>query len=451
MHRGVHPHMCRRKRLRWLCALAGGLLLALRVDNLLVSHLGRRQVRGYHGLLRAMHRLIIFRSLRSVRRLSRVAAPLGLLLVASMCAWAQCASCEDAWASAPCFERSNTRNYPTTLGLPVGEAAPGIDGVAFEGRRTLVAVFPGFAVDSVGILGWLAEIPELQIVAAFSGFTATELASFEPYLEGVVQVHDPLAAVVAAEYQAGSHHRVVFFVDERGFIVYRRYGGIDWLARSDRAAAREFASTGCAPGSAIPQELVWFGSHAAVPTFLLETLDGEHVAFPAGKPRVIFWGRSLHQPADLAIQSDLDLLRDEYPQVDFLWIVHATSDMALESMWISAAETGLLDRRPSWFTLEKADYMKAVTTGRAADMESLLDSLGGGEFATWQCLLDWDGKLGTLWTLPEYPALMILDEDNVVHLPMTTYPVNLAGDGAQTHPGALTELRRILDAIVDPE
>ena len=395
-----------------------------------------------------MHKLTAIRHRDGVQRLSRIATSFGLLLlVATTCAWPQCTSCADGWASEPPFERSHTQNHPSTMGLPVGEAAPEIDGIAFDGKRTIVAVFPGFAAHSLGVLRWLAEIPGLQVVAVLSGFGPTQLASFQPFLEGVVQVLDPSAAIVAAEFQTGSHHRVVFFVDERGSIVYRRYGGIDWLACDDRAIAREFESTGCAPVSAIPQELLWYGSQATFPQFSLERLDGEKTPFPAGRPRVIFWGRSLSQPADLAIQSDLDLLREEYPTVDFLWIVTATSNRALESMWISAAETGLVDSHPAWFTLEREDYMEAVVTGRDADLEPLLGSLAGGGLATWQCLVDWDGKLATLWALPSYPALMILDDSDIVCLPITSYPVTTYG-GVRTHPEALNELRRILSQVV---
>jgi len=370
------------------------------------------------------------------------------LVVAYVAALGQCDTCEaeDSWTSSPPFERSLARNSPSTLGLPTGERAPAIEGIAYENQRTILAVFSGFGTANMGILRWLAELSELQVVAVLAGFVPSSLDEYRESLSGVTVISDPQAGVAAALYCVGSFQRVVFFVDEHGTIVYRRRGGIDWLGHDDRALAREFSATGQAPRSAIPQQVLWFGDQAAWPNFTLQRIDGSVLTVSAGQPRLILWGRSLSRPEDMAIQRDLDLLRLEYPNVEFIWVITATSDHALEEMWKAAQVTGLAEAHPEWFALELDKYMEAAASGRDADLAPLLADVAE-DLSGWQCVVDWDSKLGVLWTVAEWPAILILDREGTVMLPVTTYPVNSAGGDVRTHPKAVDELRGLLELV----
>ena len=210
-----------------------------------------------------------------------------------------CEGCDDAfqiWANTPAFEDSQREFCPTTMGLPVGSAAPEIDGVELAGKRSVLCVCNGFASRRMMVFAETVSIEGLQVVVVLAGLTASNETKVRAWVgEQAVIVSDPLATVACAMYRVGSGPGVfqcTFVIDESQQIVYRKLGNVEWVAARDAALVRAFAATGRIPERTDLQHILWFGDRIAWPEWAIETYDGVEVKLPAGSPALIYYNIS---------------------------------------------------------------------------------------------------------------------------------------------------------------
>jgi len=377
----------------------------------------------------------------------------GLATAADECV--ECASALEEWESLPPFERSQTEFSPYTLGLPIGAEAPAIPGVELIGRHTLIAFFNGFVCPEIGLLRPLSEIEDLQVVAVLSRLPKSTLDSItEEIGEGVTAVTDPTARLLCASYYVGDHPGVAqmtFFVNEEGTIIYRRISSdLGWLAHNDFFVPRHFAESGSVPEGTVLQHVLWYGDRAPWPEFPFETIDGGDVFLTSGRPRLFYWGFAPLSEMGGLIFRDLDTLRSEYPNVEFVWLIPYTSDDTLAEIWTYYRLIGLDAEHPEWFDIPFDEYMKKAREGRDADRDALIADVAT-HAKGWTILLDADSRLRVLWAVPVYPSIMVLDADGTVLLPFTSYPRNYLDGEWHVHPGAIDQLREILAAATGGE
>jgi len=366
-----------------------------------------------------------------------------------------CSSALEEWESLPPFERSQTDFCPYTLGLPIGAEAPEIPGIELGGRHTLIAFFNGFVCPEIGLLRPLSEIEDLQVVAVLSRLPKSTLDSIpEEIGEGVTTVTDPIARSLCASYYVGDHPGVAqatFFVNEEGTIVYRRISSdLGWLVDGDFLIPRYFAATDTVPEGTVLQHVLWYGDTAPWPEFPFETIDGGEAFLTPGRPRLFYWGFAPSSEMGGLIFRDLDTLRNEYPDVEFVWLIHYASDDALAGIWTYYRLIGLDAAHPEWFDIPFDEYMSKARESRDADLDALVTDVSA-HAEGWTILLDADSRLRVLWTVPVYPSIMVLDSDGTVLLPFTSYPRNYLDGKWYVHPGAIARLREILSAATEDE
>lgn len=376
-------------------------------------------------------------------------------VTAGYLATGQCTSCQspsEYWESLPPFESSQREYSPYTLGLPVGTEAPAIEGVTLLGQRSLVAVFNGQYGEEFPILRELSEIDGLQVIAVLSNFSSSMLEEFKDLLgKDIHRITDPLARITSATYHVGDAYpaaRNFFFIDENGTIVYRRLGGLGWMAHENNCLVRYFAQHGDFPQDAVEQRVLWYEDSAPWPSFPLETLAGGDFFLEPGRPKLLYWGWPTASEKGRLIYQDLDALRTEFPEVEFLWLTSYTSDDTLAEMWTYSHRIGLDKYHPDWYGLPLEEFLDRAREGRDQELEEIRADIVSNA-REWIGLLDPDGRLGMFWTVFARPSLMILDADGTVLFPITFYPTNVINDVVYVHPKAIEELRAILNQAVE--
>ncbi|RLE34402.1 hypothetical protein DRJ24_03965 [Candidatus Acetothermia bacterium] len=377
-----------------------------------------------------------------------------LSAVADECEYCAPAIIEE-WESHPPFERAHTDFCPYTLGLPIGAEAPAIPGVELIGRHTLIVFFNEFVCPEVGLLRPVSQIEGLQLVVVLSRLPKSTVTAITDQIgEKATVVADPTAGILCSSYYVGDHPGVAqmtFFVDEDGAIIHRRISpDLGWLAYDDFLVLLHFAETGTVPEGTILQHVLWYGDTAPWPEFPFETIEGGEAFLTPGRPRLFYWGFAPSSEMGGLIFRDLDTLRSEYPDVEFVWLIHYTSDDALTEIWTYYHLIGLDALHPEWFDIPFDEYMSKAREERDADLDALVTDVSA-HAEGWTVLLDVDSRLSGLWSVAVWPSIMILDSDGTVLLPFTNYPRNYIGGEWHVHPGAIEELREILSAATEDE
>jgi hypothetical protein len=360
-----------------------------------------------------------------------------------------CSSCStpSPWLFDDPFEESRILYSPYTYGLAIGDDAPGIPGVQLLGQRSIVAVFNSYASVEVAALGALAR-PDLQVVVVLSDVGDSSVQdAISRFGQDVHVITDPEARIVCAEYRVGPDPvvaQLAFFIDERGKVIQRRFGKPGWLVSDDAAIADWFSAHGTIPPTMDPQHVVWYGDAIAWPTFNLKDIDGADRKLGPGRPLLIYRGFPPSSVRGERVFRDLDTLRSEFPEVEFVWLFGYVTDEALSDLWHLYTYYDL----PSgggeeWFSMPLDEYMTAAVEGRNEQLDQDVEDIRSNA-PDWTLLYDPGSRLASFWGMPGYPSIMILSANGEVLLPFTLYPVLVVDGRQETHPNALSALLEIL-------
>ena len=399
----------------------------------------------------------------SKRRLQTIPLVAALILVAlATCALSrQSQPCDDCggsqadWTFEDPFHMWQSIFNPYTLGLPVGVEAPTSDSFELLARRTLVIVFhqDHDPSDYHYLAAW-GEMDGLQLVCALIGSLPSHLAPMSQLLsDDTALLGEPEASIVAATYQVGGSGvgSVAFLVNEDQQVVYRSRNHLRELAIDDDAMLRHFVGTGEVPAGTHIQHVLWYGDTAPWPDFAMQSIDQDPVTLPQdGRVKLFYCGAPLAGEKGRLVHSELDALAREFPSVDFYWILWCHSDEALQSMWELGQRLGLYEMQPDFALLSEADFVAQGSTYREELIQVFRSDLQVAG-TRWTGLLDFDLRLTRFWGIVGLPSVMIMDGDGEVLFPSTIFPVRTVGGTPKIHPGALDELRRILDGGVSVE
>ncbi|MBN1858888.1 hypothetical protein JW848_06755 [Candidatus Bipolaricaulota bacterium] len=375
------------------------------------------------------------------------------LLAASLVIHAQCTTCQpDPWQEGP-FEWAQSQLNPTTVGLPLGIAAPPIEGIDFIGHRTVVHIaVSGVRDEAIALLRLWAERDDLQVVVAFASVGLMQSAEILSALgERIVAFGPPESLRPVADYRVGEGViAVTFLIDETGTIVYRFTRiSLRWAGMIDQAVA-SFATTGEIPDDAPQEGVHWFEDVLRCPAPPLETLDGGPVTLSAGKPRLLLAGSCTESGQMAVVRKALDGLRVEFPHVEFILIANVYTDDLAANTWAYARSLGFSSTYPG-FQRPCDDYVAESAEFRAAVVDSLT-MCAESNMEGWTVLLDLDSRFEREMLLLVSPMIMIIDGDGRVAFPPTMF-VGLSTDGSsplQLHPEAVTELQTVLQTLDRP-
>lgn len=373
-----------------------------------------------------------------------------VLAVSAVGGLAECNNCNglEAWFAQPPFEEYQTMFCPYTFGLPVGAAAPPIEGIDFEAANTVLLVINKICDPEYWpLIGEWSSIPECQVVVTASRMSSSELQKLRTAVgEGVEIIEDPLAAIICALYQVGERASpVTFLVNRERTIVYRRRAFPNYAVPELERIVHCFAEHGAPPDDALLQQVLWYGDQVRWPSFPLYTPDGEEVFLEPGRPRVIYLGRN--QGRSACAFRELNALQSEFPQVEFIWLRDYFSEAAKTSIWEYGRRIGLDKVYPEFFAIPLEDYLARPGVRNWAEEREELRTLSSSPDFEWRILLDEDSRLITSWNLYGMPTVMIIDADGTVVFPCTLYPINLVTGEPVCHPQAKEELARILRKI----
>ena len=373
-----------------------------------------------------------------------------VISVSAAVALAECENCSGlkAWFAQPPFEEYQTMFCPYTLGLPVGAAAPPIEGIDFQAANTVLLVINKICDSEYWpLIGEWSELRGCQVVVVASRMLSSKLFELRAAVgEGVEIIKDPLAAIVCASYQVGDHaSSATFLVNREGTIVYRRRRFPNYAVPELERIVHCFAEHGAPPDDALLQQVLWYGDQVRWPSFPLYTPDGEEVSLEPGVPRLIYLG--WNQGNNACAFRELSALQAEFPQVEFIWLRDYFSEAAETSIWEYGRRIGLDKVHPESFAIPLEDFLARPGIRNRAEEREELRALSSSPDFGWRILLDEDDRLITSWNLYGMPTVMILDADGTVVFPCTLYPTNLLTGEPVCHPQAREELARILSEI----
>jgi len=384
---------------------------------------------------------------RSSLRTSLVTLACVVLVVQIGSAQGECTAC--GVSETDPFELGHSLLNPYTLGLPVGAEAPALEGHDFDAGPTLLAAVNGHCnSEYLQLLQLWSHIPELRVVVAFTGMTASTVASAMDGLGDAARViRDPEAIPVCATYRVGRMaSSVTFLIDTDGTIVYRRRGFPNYAALDLDRMVREFAATEALPAYVLQQHVLWYGDMVPWPSFDLYDRSGAPIALGASRPLLLLTGADAGLGA--AVHADLTPLIAEYPEVRFVCLLaYKTSDV-VASIWEFGRMIGLESVHPEWYALSLDEFLaKSDLPGRAARLAESARRVGE---AGWEVAYDENNKLIAHWLLYATPGVMLLDEHGTVVFPFTLYPVHTDPETglAVSEEGAVEELARILDGML---
>lgn len=389
-------------------------------------------------------------------RISRVAV---LVLAVALAVWAtaaeafgQCSACNGSgdWAETDPFGFWQDGWNPDTLGLPVGAEAPEIAGIQLTGNRTVVVVADSsLDPDIPPVVEDWGEIASLQVILVLSRRRGSALQEVVeqvgPHVTVVAGVN---AAVACAQYRVSQYTScAMFLVDELGAIVYRHRRLSSRNALVQDRLVRQFAECNV-PDEEYPEQLVlWYGDKVLLPCNLLETVSGESFPLDLGCPRLFFLGFPVEGGQSGLVLDDLEMLRGEYPEVEFVWLHTYFSEERLADMWEFARRAGLERTYPALYDVTLEDYLERANEGNKRSLTELEDFVMANADG-WTVLLDRDQELLWTWQLVGWPSVMIVDGDGTVLFPSTFYPTSIHTGEWQVHPEAINVLRGILDQAV---
>jgi len=340
------------------------------------------------------------------------------------------------------------------LGLEAGAPAPLLEELGVLGSGMILVLFHDGGTNEVVAVRRVAEVLGLPTIVAVSESTEARIEELRVLLGQAVQlVTNPMASDLLAAYQVGweaNREGITFLVDEAGVIALRRFGTPAWLAYEDMKVARAFAAGEDLSAIALPQHVLTLEESAPAPNFTLLDQDGQAVHFADGMPRLIYSGLSPVSFLGAQIVEDLDALRREFAEVEFIW--HRPYPDLSDSLetWRLYQDPLLANLYPETygisleqFTANSEDQIETYLAGKLSEIDHLL---GDG----WRLALDSGERLATFWCLfRTIPYILILDADGRVALPFTDY-----ADGEwriRDREASQDEVRQILRAITAGE
>ena len=372
------------------------------------------------------------------------------LSVLTPAALAQCASCDESDAQDP-FESYQAAFSPYTLGLPTGEIAPQIPGIAYAASPTVLVVVPGGCdPEYLPLLSIWSQIEGLQVVYARPNVTASSMEREVAALgEEVVFLASSVASIVCAQFQVGNRPSpVTFLIGADGMILYRRRGFPNYAALKLTQLVEHLAAHGEILADTLPQHVLWKGDVVPEALGFLHDLEGEPEALIHGQPTLIYSGSNT--PGSRPAYDATTALMDQFPNVRFVMVLHYKTEESLASIW-EFGQLIALDRvHPEWFAITLDEFMVKV------DAEGIMAELSAqalqAEADGWEVVLDPDNQLTTFWLLYAVPSVMIYDGSGVVVFPPTAYSLLTDADTGLKHlaEGTSEALVRALSNVQTP-
>ena len=358
-----------------------------------------------------------------------------------------------ASASAESFlEEFQLKYSEDTLGLEAGCVAPLLDELGEQGQRTVLAMNSSCGNDEMAVLRLVSETFDIKVVLVLGECPAERRQETEKLVgDGIEVIGDSLAARLLVAYKVGydtGDTGIVFLIDESGQIVLRRFGSSIWLFFDDYAVIRAFDQGVDVTEVALPQHPLTHGKPLPTPPFELLDQDGEPFRFDDGTPRLIYSGLRLSNEIGQLVAADLDALRAEFPDVEFIWHRDTRTSAQAEEDWKFYNASGLAALYPDSygipmdeFIARSCDYAQASLAQRILEIEPLLD-------AGWRLAVDSDDQLKTFWCLAwQTPCVvLVVDGTGTVALSLTDYPLPWSSEWSM-HLEVQDALRQILVEI----
>lgn len=366
----------------------------------------------------------------------------------------QCPQCPPEIVSRHPFELSHQDYSPVTYGLPAGSPAPAILGVELEGYRTILTVINTYDSPFVPALTRFSNT-DAQLVVVAHNLGSDALSELQATLAGeVTLIADPDAFLMCALYRVGPNPVVsplTFLIDERGVIVYRRFG-VKWLAyRKEEEAVRHFLAHGALPSGFLPQHVLWEGDSVPWPPFPLLNLNGEEAYLGPGSPLFLLKANTSpsSERGQLLFQV-MDALREEFPQVRFVWLVNKFSAEHAANLWRLYTQLGLEHQLPEEYRgLSQEEWVEKSQREQGEMFNALLEDLRLNA-PGWQVLMEEDLQLSVFWGLRVSPSVQIVNQEGQVALPHTSFGYyRLPGsDEVFLHPSLGDALREAIQAAL---
>jgi len=371
-----------------------------------------------------------------------------LLVIGSPVHACETCSSTDRWAEAPPFETSRSLFNEYTMGLEEGTSAPLLQEMGLQDELGILYLIPAHSSEEIASLRLISESVDCPVVVAVPNSNPSAASSIIEFVgEGVVVVTEPLASQIQASYWVGDFvvQGGIIFLLKDGLVVQRRLGSPIWLLQDDLATPRALADGSDLP--ATPQYILSEGESAPAPEFELLDQTGARLDVEDGRSRLYYTGPFLpHAQGDLVF-ADLEALRMEFPDVEFVWRWPSKSDEQLAELWKFYNASGLAWMHSEWYELPFEEYMNAVTTSRDDSVVTSMQDIPTGMADGWRHIFDPGNQLGILWGLRFSPHVLILDTDGAAVLPFTTYPLDRSTGEYRVHPDAQEALRTILTGL----
>lgn len=348
------------------------------------------------------------------------------------------------------FAWSHARFAPENLGLAVGSAAPDAKGIAWEGRRSVALVAPTGLGEAIGASARAWSVFDGLQIAVFlcAAETADDRAFAQAtFGDGVTVVASADAAAAARGFgvKDDSEFAAVFLVDERRTVVHRLWNPSERHIPELTQVVRFFALTGAVPPDAVREQPLRLGDLAPELQLPLEMLSGEEARIERGRACLLFSGAPVAEGQSAGVRHELDLLRGEFPEVDFVWLLPYASMETCRAIWQARQEFGWTARG---LLTQQLDAYLGSCAQNESDWREVLCSLAEGDASGWRILLDRDYRVQRLWMLYGAPTVFVLDREGRVVFPCSFYVADRAS-GATVFPArALDALRDVLREVV---
>ena len=377
--------------------------------------------------------------------------PWGAAVSVALCLWFGCATAGASWEDLPAFAWSDTHFSPATMGLAVGATAPECGGRVWQGERTLLVVTrSGFDQKLLPILADWAELDSLDVLIAPDPCDSASTARLRTLAGGDIEI---LGSNEARSFYAcfGVGELVpaiAFLIDEHEQIVHRQTRLSLRSASELEPAVLAFASGNPLPETTIPEHLLARGEQAPWPDFELETPDGETVSLDAGPIRFLLSGKYVEGQQGAIVFDALDVLRGEYPQVEFVWHLPYVDAAGHEGIARMAERANNLSWDLLWGNRPVDEYLAESLDLLAVwrnDISSYAETIAAG----WTVALDPGYRLQRWWLIYGAPTVLILDGDGTVLFPCSFLLADHRTGEPVLHPGALDALREVLDEAIE--
>jgi hypothetical protein len=371
------------------------------------------------------------------------------LMIAAYGVWAgQACIAANGWADDP-FEDSRRLYGEATLGLEAGADAPLLSELGIEEEPAILTLYAGCGTEEIAALRLVSEAFELRVVAALTECPDARRSGVRGLIEATVQlIGDPLADRLLSAYQVGydvASIGITFLIGADGRIALRRFGSPAWLFDDDCAVVAALVNGEDVSEVALPQHVLSQGEQAPMPPFHPVDDVGEEIQLDDGTPRLIYSGLDPGTPLGAIIAADLDALRSQFPNVEFLWHRPLVGADQAGATWEFYRAAGLASLYPDLFEVPFDEYMSAHLDAGSAILDRKISECQSYLDSGWRLALDVGEQLGTFWCLlTQEPFVLILDGSGAIALPYTAYFSAWSDQGWSVHPGAQDALRQIL-------